>query len=372
MALSALGGCVQSGLDWDLRSAAGESGFDTTDAALQVTGDRPGTDARGLLSYPGYQVAVAQRGDTVASVAARVGMGADELARHNAIDPQTPLRQGEVLALPRRVAAGAQVPTGAAAQPMDVTAIATTALDRVGPSASVPVAQVSGAEPARHRVSRGETAYSIARTYSVSARALADWNGLGPDLAVREGQTLLIPTATGPAPVRTAAAAVTPPGLGTPTPVPPSAAQPLPDEKPQTAAQAAKSGPVSPNLGAERTSASAARFAMPVEGRIIRPYVKKKNDGIDIAAAPGTPVKAAADGTVATITTDTTQVNIVVLRHEGGLFTIYAGVDAIKVKKGDAVKRGQTLAVVRAGSPSFLHFEVRKGVESTDPVAYLQ
>ena len=44
LALSALGGCVQNGLDWDFRSASRESGFDTTDAALQATGDRAYAD----------------------------------------------------------------------------------------------------------------------------------------------------------------------------------------------------------------------------------------------------------------------------------------------------------------------------------------
>ena len=48
-------------------------------------------------------------------------------------------------------------------------------------------------DPVRHRVESGETAYSIARLYGVSVTALASWNGLGPDLAVRENQELLIP-----------------------------------------------------------------------------------------------------------------------------------------------------------------------------------
>ena len=48
-------------------------------------------------------------------------------------------------------------------------------------------------DPVRHRVEAGETAYSIARLYGVSVTALASWNGLGPDLAVRENQELLIP-----------------------------------------------------------------------------------------------------------------------------------------------------------------------------------
>ena len=360
-------------LDWDLRSG---QEFDTSDAALQASAAPPRADARGVISYPGYQVAVAQRGDTVASVAARIGIGADELARYNALKPSDALRDGEVLALPGRVAAagaGQGAMIGAGAQPVDVSSIATTALDRVGSSPAPSAQAPAGAEPVRHRVVRGETAFSIARTYNISARALADWNGLGSDLAVREGQYLLIPTAaSGPAPVAARPAAVTVPGAGSSTPTPPSAKKPLPDEKPAKASEKPKDTPVSPDLGSERTAASAARFAMPVAGNIIRGYTKKKNEGIDIAAAAGTPVKAAADGTVAAITKDTEGTPIVVIRHAGNVLTVYAGVDGVTLAKGAAVKRGQTIAVVRAGNPAFLHFEVRTGVESVDPMSYLQ
>lgn len=225
--------------------------------------------------------------------------------------------------------------------------------------------------PTRHQVKRGETAFSIARMYNVSARALADWNGLGPDLAVREGQYLMIPTPSGapaPKPVET----VTAPGAGSPTPEPPSAAKPLPDEDTPPASEVASAKPASPDLGEQRTSASSSQFAMPAAGNIIRGYAPPKNEGIDIAAAAGTPVKAAAAGTVAAITQDTAQTPIIVIRHEGGLLTVYAGVAGITVKKGDTVKKGQTIANVRSGNPSFLHFEVRRGAASTDPMPFLK
>ena len=111
---------------------------------------------------------------------------------------------------------------------------------------------------------------------------------------------------------------------------------------------------------------------MPADGKIIRPYSKGKNDGIDIAAPAGTAVKAAAAGTVAAITVDTSGTPIIVLRHEDGILTVYAGVDSVTVKKGDAVSRGQTIAKIKAGDPAFLHFEVRKGADSSDPMSYLQ
>ena len=398
ISLIGLSGCVNNqinALDWDLR---GGTGLDTTDAARQASANRPTPDARGVISYPTYQVVVGQRGDTVATVAQRVGLDATALARFNGLTTGDTVNAGEVLVLPSRVAAGtgaaAPTATTAAAAGLDVTSIATTALDRVGtttvPATSTststststapavttpPFAVQTGAEPLRHQVKRGETAFTIARTYNVSARALAEWNGLNADLAVREGQYLLIPTAApGARPPSSPAGivAVPTPGAGSPTPTPPSATQPLPDEDTPPAAAPVPNTPASPALADDRTAASSTRMTMPAQGSIIRGYAKGRNEGIDIGAAAGSPVVAAADGTVAAITKDTQQVPIIVIRHEGGLLTVYAGVDGIAVAKGDQVRRGQKIAVVRTANPAFLHFEVRRGVESTDPAAFLQ
>ncbi|MBS0573183.1 MAG: peptidoglycan DD-metalloendopeptidase family protein [Proteobacteria bacterium] len=391
--LLALSACVRdNSFDADLRGY-GKGIFSTSDAALQASADRPTADARGIISYPGYQVAVARQGDTVDSVAARVGLPASELAQYNALQPGVLLRQGEVLTLPRRVADAAALPpataggfgaapagaAGASGGGIDVTTLASGAIDRA--TAGKPATQTAsaapaptktvvqtGAEPARHKVERGETAYTIARMYNVNVKALADWNGLGSDLSVREGQILLIPVGAGGA---VAAAptteSVTLPGEQSPTPPPPSAKKPLPKEKTVAAATPVKPPPA-PDLG----TTTAAKLSMPVQGKIIRGYQKKKNDGIDISAAGGTTVEAAGDGTVAAITKNTNGVPILVIRHTGNLLTVYANLDSITVKKGDQVRRGQPIATVRASDPAFLHFEVRQGMDSVDPMPYLQ
>lgn len=379
----ALSACTtQDGrFDWDMRA---RNAGNTAEAVRAATAPRPRGDDRGVISYPGYQVVIARRGETVAAVASRLGISPTELGRTNAIQPDLPLAGGEVLVLPRRVAEpsvatggfGTVLPAAPSAAPgaVDVGAIATTALDRVAPTAAQPAAATPrapvqiGKEPVRHKVKRGETAYIVARQYNVTPRALQEWNGLNANLDLREGQTLLIPpTADARPPVSTVAAP--PPGAGSPTPEPPSAAKPLPSENPVRAGGGAVAGaPASPSL----PTTGSARLAMPADGPIIRAYQKKKYDGVGIGAAAGSPVRAAADGTVAAITRDTDQVPIIVLRHDGNLLTVYANVDGLTVAKDAKVKRGQQIGKVRAGNPAFLHFEVRRGPDSVDPMTLLQ
>lgn len=387
VSLLALAGCGQDGgFDADLRQY-GKGIFSTSDAVRSGVADRPLADQRGIISYPGYQVAVARQGDTAASVAARVGLPAQELASYNAIDPNAPLRAGEVLALPRRVpdapmlagTAGTGItgtaipPAGTSSGSIDVTTLASSAIDRSQASGSTPGAAApaaapapTGAEPARHKVERGETAYSIARLYSVNVRALADWNGLGNDLDVREGQILLIPV--GAAKGVPAQDIQTLPGEGTPLPPPPSASKPLPEEK-TAATEDPVETPPAPDLEASQTKT---KLAMPIAGKIIRSYAKGKYDGIDIAATAGAPVTAAGNGTVAAITKNTNGVPILVVRHADNVLTVYMNIDNITVKKGEKVSRGQTIAQVRKADPAFLHFEVRQGMDSVDPMGYLQ
>lgn len=378
----------QSPLDYDLRGQLGA--FNTATAAQSATSSRPSPDARGLITYPSYQVAVAQRGDTVSDVAARIGLPPEEVARYNGMETGDKMRQGEVLALPRR--APASLPSGGSATPgsVDIATLAGQAIETapltspnpgsvttttIQPTPKPQPAKVQrGPEPVRHKVKRGETAYTISRLYQVPVKSLAEWNGLGSDFAVREGQFLLIPLKEQPAAELTPAAApvaVTEPGAGTQTPVPPSATQPLPEEKVEPAAvkPAAETLP-KPELP-KPTRASSAAMAYPVQGKIIKTYSKGRNDGIDIAAAPGAPVNAAEAGTVAAITKDSNNVPIVVIRHSQKLLTVYQNVGNITVKKGESVARGQRIASLRGGDDAYVHFEVRDGFESIDPLNYL-
>lgn len=397
-----LAGACSEGLDFDMRGSFG-SALDTSSAAQTATAQRPRADRRGIISYPNYQVAVARRGDTLSDVATRIGMPVQDLAAYNGIRIQDTLRQGEIIALPYRVAEPSAATGGTGIVTAPDVDIASLAGEAINTSASAPRVDSeplqpapanapkgeTGFEPIRHKVKRGETAYTISRLYGVTPRALAEWNGLGSDFTIRENQILLIPPVldtsakstakpgavpaadamTPPvAPQPAAVAAVLPaassaPGQGSATPTPPSSSTPLP------APDAAVEKPTSPDLG--QSQAAKSQMGYPVDGKIISPYAKGKNNGIDIAAAPGSPVTAASDGEVAAITTDADDVRIVVLRHDGNLMTVYYNVEQVSVSKGTKVKRGQKLASVPE-QDSFVHFEVRKGFDSVDPMPYLK
>lgn len=386
-ALLVLAGCSGelSTLDLDLRDLG--DGFDTSSAVTNLP-DRPSPDDRGVISYPNYQVALARQGDTVRTVAARLGLGADVLASFNGVDPDAGLRRDEVLALPSRVAepspATGAIGTGPI-QPLDVAGIATTALDRAdaqaAPRPPVASAPQSGAEPVRYQVGRGETAFSIARQFNVPVSSIAAWNTLDANLTVREGQFLLIPQSTAPiAAPSVVNDPVSDPGVGSATPLPPSAATPLPDETPSAPAA---NVPDAPDIGAGTPSATPpavtaaptadnAQLVRPVSGgSIIRAYAPGRNEGIDIGVPAGTDVKAADAGTVAAVTTDTSGVAIVVIKHADNLLTVYTNLADLAVGKNDTVSRGQTIAKVGAGNPSFVHFEVRRGLDSLDPADFL-
>ena len=359
LAATTIAGCTNS-FSLDVRDQFGGI-LDTTSAAATAVAERPEPDARGVITFATYQVVLARTGDRIGDVAARIGVDADRLGRFNGIPEDAVLRYGEVIALPANMTAEAA----------DGAPITATVVD-ISELSDEPSSAAKAAEPKRHQVVDGETIYTISRLYSVSAEDLAKWNSLDVTTELRPGQYLLIPvTQNLPRPVSA-------PGEGSVTPAPPSSTRPQPRSAPpqaeaqtqaQTQAITPPAGPVTAvNTGPiTQASQSDARFMRPVSGTIIRSYKKGVNEGIDIGAPEGAAVLAADVGTVAAITKDTKGVAIVVIKHADGLLTVYTNVDSLLVKKGDAVTRGQEIAKVRAGTPAFLHFEVRKGLESVDP-----
>ncbi|MGJ0395920.1 MAG: peptidoglycan DD-metalloendopeptidase family protein [Methylocystis sp.] len=116
-------------------------------------------------------------------------------------------------------------------------------------------------------------------------------------------------------------------------------------------------------------------FRWPARGRIIQGFSSGGNDGINIAVPEGTQVKAVEGGVVAYAGNELKGYgNLVLIRHPNGFVSAYAHNGEIDVKRGDQVKRGQTIAKSgqsgNVGSPQ-LHFELRKGSTPVDPTRYL-
>ena len=101
--------------------------------------------------------------------------------------------------------------------------------------------------------------------------------------------------------------------------------------------------------------------------------------GVDMAAAAGTDVFAALDGTVESVTLgDHLDGNSITVAHANGLKTVYTFIELKDgLQKGDAVKRGDKLGTVAEPTGSefkqeaHLHFEVIENGKCTDPVKFL-
>lgn len=98
------------------------------------------------------------------------------------------------------------------------------------------------------------------------------------------------------------------------------------------------------------------------------------NLGIDIAATPGSPVFAVADGDVSLISSLPNYGSIIILRHAGGFHTVYADLSGISVSQGAKVKAGQRIASTgeNAELGGLLHFEVWRGRNKQNPLAWLR
>jgi septal ring factor EnvC (AmiA/AmiB activator) len=100
------------------------------------------------------------------------------------------------------------------------------------------------------------------------------------------------------------------------------------------------------------------------------------NNGIDIQAAIGTPVRAVARGRVEYTSEDYgTYGQMIILNHGDGYFTLYGHLSEIDVSVGQEVEPGATIA--RSGDSGslkgpILHFEVRKGASPLDPEHWLR
>lgn len=115
---------------------------------------------------------------------------------------------------------------------------------------------------------------------------------------------------------------------------------------------------------------------LPVEGWITKSFSIESispnagHQGIDFAAAQGTPVKSTAPGVVGDVFNDKYLGLVVTVNHENNYVTRYGHCSQILVSKHDQVQRGQTIALVGNtghSSAPHLHYEVIKDGKYIDP-----
>jgi murein DD-endopeptidase MepM/ murein hydrolase activator NlpD len=121
-------------------------------------------------------------------------------------------------------------------------------------------------------------------------------------------------------------------------------------------------------------------FIWPLDvGVIVSTYGPKAgnryNDGMNIAAPAGTPVRAAADGVVIYTGNELRSFgNLILIRHAAGWSSAYAHTETVRVKRNQKVGKGAIIAAVgNSGSVpcSQLHFELRREANAVDPLALL-
>jgi murein DD-endopeptidase MepM/ murein hydrolase activator NlpD len=262
--------------------------------------------------------------------------------------------------------------------------------------------------PARryYMVKSGETLYSLARRFGVESSELAELNGMKAGGHVRSGQRLYLPAgAEAAAPEeafeRAPRRPSTPYTTVAPVPYTPPSGQPATQAAPQPAApvqppssqgfQLAPQGqPAQPPAAqpggrtivptgpapssADVSAAGKGKFVWPVMGDVMSGFGPKpdgqRNDGVNIMATAGDPVRAAADGEVVYAGDQVPSFgNLVLIKHAGGWVTAYAHMSKILVKNRDQVTQGQEIGDVgqtgQVASPQ-LHFEIRYAPSAKD------
>jgi murein DD-endopeptidase MepM/ murein hydrolase activator NlpD len=272
---------------------------------------------------------------------------------------------------------------------------------RTAAAKGAPASKIGPTQPAVHVVAPGETLIRIARKYSMSLAEIAKLNNIPPHTKVNIGDRINIPASRSTRVAQTEQKVAQPKALAAPTKkADKNAATSKAEPKvvPAPKAQSAKAGPTlashqptaetasvaTPNEAPAATNAvrggnNSMSFRWPAKGRIIAGFGPKtngqSNDGINIALPEGTPVKAAEDGVVAYAGNELKGYgNLVLVRHADGYVTAYAHAKELMVKRGDPIKRGQTIA--RSGQTGNvdapqLHFEIRKGPSPIDPMPHL-
>ena len=347
--------------------------------------------AKGWTTQGGSTVTVGAS-DTVKSLSNRYGVPEAAIRAANGLNGAAqpvagtavliPVYNASATAAPAASAAVASVAKPAAAAPVVQQAAAASK----APVGSTRMKLVQGAQPAAAQVAAAVPAAAPAKITAPKVAEVKPAPVKVPEPKVAAKPAQVAVAAAVPAPV------AAPPTKAVPV-KPVATAKTEPAAEPVKApAQVAAVKPAAPAaapaatvVDATETTASIAaaakpstEFRWPAKGRIISGFGGKggaSNDGINISLPEGTPVKAAEGGTVAYAGNELKGYgNLVLIRHPDGWVSAYAHNGDLKVKRGDTVSRGQTIATSGASgnvSSPQLHFELRKGSTPVDPMPHL-
>ena len=191
--------------------------------------------------------------------------------------------------------------------------------------------------PDYHTVRSGETLYSIAHSYDLDYRQLAQWNGLGDGTVIRSGQRLRL----------------SPPGGVT-----------------GSSASAGKSRAQTPAV------MRAPPWRWPTAGNVYLSFgqSQKTESGIRITGQSGQAVIAAAAGEVVYAGSGLASYgNLLIIKHNETWLSAYGFNSALLVREHQEVAAGQNIARMGqdASGRSVLHFEIRRNGQPVDPLLYL-
>lgn len=214
-----------------------------------------------------------------------------------------------------------------------------------------------------HQVSKGETLWRIAKTYKISLKELQRVNRIKDPTKIKTRDMIFIPRAKRVRKIRVVSPSVKTAKKPSRKPTKKKRAPPRNQRKKR----------------AKKPSKSKASFRWPVKGKITSRFGYRRkgqqHDGIDISTKKGTPIYAARSGKV--IYSDNRlrhYGNTIILKHDGGWFTVYAHNNRNLVSVGKWVKQGAKIAEVgnsgRSSEPR-LHFEIREKEKPVDPLVYL-
>lgn len=353
----------------------------TDPSSTATTAPPPSTGGSGIVTNGTDRYLVAEKGDTVATLAARHGFSASELAGYNGLTPDTTLFVGQDLVVPPgAVSSGSAVAGAGGGFPATGGVTDGTVEARPLPGAGGTDGTIPG--------DGGTGVATDGTTPGTTGGGVPRWSPeLAADAIARSGDG----TATGGTGLKEDGRLGAPPSSTKPVPEAPGEARNLKSpglDQYQTKASddaAARTGPPPPaDVAAVDTNRTAdtgrkVKLQRPVSGPIAVGFGEgagpAKNDGVDFAAPAGAPVVAADDGEVALVSETLGGLGTIVLvRHKEELLTVYGRVDKVGVKKGDIVRRGQKIGVVAgAETPdkSRMHFEVRRGATVLDPMGFL-